>query len=526
LIPSHHWARNFTVTDDDIEYLTGLLLERETPLSSAELARALIEWRIQNEADEFEERFRNVQVYNPAQAYEVGQQVVFPAYDYALATVTSVRPGDNVEYGDFAVIGVEFDDAPEASQTREFAAELTLPHKLSSAGPGDMAQYTDPNSLTAEQILEANTDQIVDTVDERLSETPDLVILAGKWFPSELLLEVNDGHLFLAEAVLDLAGGGPMDTASILKEIGGLGDSPAELQVFSLNYALSSDNRFDEVGPAGRVWWYLKRLEPDDVRETPEMLRYQEIEYDRGALTPDMLALEAELDDELSPLQAPAAVGDEITITLTYPHRRAGTLPLNAKMRRIFPTAHRTQHIWVRLVDAQDGEEYQGWVVRQQRYVSGLSPLYRKHRMPVGAYVSVRQGDSPEKIVVDFRAHRARTEWIRLITPKNGQLSFENEKRAIGAEYDDLMIVGADDLAAVDALFQPTTSNRRSLVGLLRTLIAELSRLTPQGTVHAKTLYSAVNVFRRVPPGPIFATLATEPDFEHVGNHYWKLAGT
>lgn len=526
MIPSHHWARNFTVTDADIDYLSGLLLERETPLSSAELARALIEWRIQNEADAFEERFRDVRVYNPAQAYAVGQQLVFPAYDYALATVTQVRPGDNVEYGDFSVIQVAFADAPDASETREFAAELTTPHKLSTSGDGEIAQFTDPNSLTADQILEENYDAIVDTVDERLSDTPELVILAGKWFPSELLLDVNEGHLFLADAVLDLAGGGPMDTANMLKEIGGLGDAPAELQAFSLNYALSQDNRFDEVGPAGRVWWYLNRLEPDDVRETPDMLRYQELDYDRSALTPDMLALEAELDDELSPLQAPAHLGDEITITLNYPHRRAGTLPLNAKMRHIFPTAHRTQHIWVRLVDAQDGEEYQGWVVRQARYVAGLAPLYRKHRMPVGAYVSVRQGDSPEKIVVDFRAHRPRTEWIRLVTPKNGQIAFENEKRSIGAEYDDLMIVGADDLAAVDALFQPATSNRRTLTGLLRTLIAELSRLTPQGTVHAKTLYSAVNVFRRVPPGPIFATLATEPDFENVGNHYWKLAGT
>ena len=31
---------------------------------------------------------------------------------------------------------------------------------------------------------------------------------------------------------------------------------------------------------------------------------------------------------------------------------------------------------------------------------------------------------------------------------------------------------------------------------------------------------------RRLTPGPIFAALASEPDFENVGNHYWKLAGT
>ena len=44
MIPSHHWAHRFEVTDDDLEYLSGLLLERETPLSSADLARAFARW--------------------------------------------------------------------------------------------------------------------------------------------------------------------------------------------------------------------------------------------------------------------------------------------------------------------------------------------------------------------------------------------------------------------------------------------------------------------------------------------------
>ena len=85
------------------------------------------------------------------------------------------------------------------------------------------------------------------------------------------------------------------------------------------------------------------------------------------------------------------------------------------------------------------------------------------------------------------------------------------------------MIVGAEDLAAVDALFLPPEKDRRSLVTLLRILMSELSRLNPQGTVHFKTLYSALNVMRRCPPGPIVAMLQNEPEFEHVGNHYWKL---
>ncbi|MCD4686364.1 MAG: hypothetical protein K8S97_10545, partial [Anaerolineae bacterium] len=63
-----------------------------------------------------------------------------------------------------------------------------------------------------------------------------------------------------------------------------------------------------------------------------------------------------------------------------------------------------------------------------------------------------------------------------------------------------------------------------TLTDTMRHLLGELARLTPQRTVHAKTLYSAVNALRRCPPGPIFATLVARPEFEHVGGPYWRLA--
>ena len=111
---------------------------------------------------------------------------------------------------------------------------------------------------------------------------------------------------------------------------------------------------------------------------------------------------------------------------------------------------------------------------------------------------------------------------MRLVINKNNQIAFEDQKRAIGAEYDDLMILGTDDLAEVDKL--SAHYKRASVSSILHTLIVELSHNSPQGTVHAKTLYSAFNVLRRSPPGPIFATLETYSDFEHVGNHYWRLS--
>jgi len=49
-----------------------------------------------------------------------------------------------------------------------------------------------------------------------------------------------------------------------------------------------------------------------------------------------------------------------------------------------------------------------------------------------------------------------------------------------------------------------------------------LASLNPQETVHTKTLYSAINMIRRVPPGPLFTELIKHPDFQPVGDHYWQ----
>ncbi len=525
MMPSHHWARNFTVEDQDIEYLTNLLLERETPLDSETLARSLVQKRIQEEAAVLQERYKDARLYNPSHSYQIGQKLIFSEFDFETAVIVGARPGSNADYGNFNVIAVQFDDDDLNStrKHREFATELTTPHELSEEENDD--SFLSMTDLDEDDILEIAGKEIIGKVETKLRESDDLIYMARKWFPRDLLMEVNVGHLHLAEAVLDIAGGGPMQTEEILNEIGGLGKAPMELQTFSLNYTLNADSRFDEVGPSGEVLWYLNRLEPPEVLHIPAMLRYTPIDYDQSLLSNDMVALEAEIADEHSQVDELTVDDEEVVVTLTYPHRRLGTLPLSAKTAPIFPTARQTPRVCFTLIDGQDGEELQAWVVRKERYVFGLSKFYRKHKLPIGAYVSVRKSDQAGKVVVNFKAYKPRTEWIRLIVPKNDQIAFENQKRAIGAEYDDLMIMGADDLAVVDNLFQTTQQQKKSLTSILRVIIPSLGALTPQGTVHAKTLYSAVNVVRRCPPGPIFATLAANPDFQNVGGHYWKLSG-
>jgi hypothetical protein len=128
-VSSRQWARNFTINSEHIESLMTLLLEREMPLSTHELALALLEEQLEKESTAVKERFKDVQLYNPSHQYAVGQNLIFPSFDYATATVTGVRPGNNPEYGDYQVIGVKFNDDRD-ERMREFAAALATPHKL------------------------------------------------------------------------------------------------------------------------------------------------------------------------------------------------------------------------------------------------------------------------------------------------------------------------------------------------------------------------------------------------------------
>jgi hypothetical protein len=50
-----------------------------------------------------------------------------------------------------------------------------------------------------------------------------------------------------------------------------------------------------------------------------------------------------------------------------------------------------------------------------------------------------------------------------------------------------------------------------------------LAKLNPQSHVHASELYTAVNIIRRCPPGPILALLASRPWFIHVGDLHYRF---
>ncbi len=513
MIRETYWE-DLNITEEDIEALYNHLLETETPLTPEELAEALIGIRLEEEQRKLkQQRSGEASIYLPKAHYEIGQQLVFPALDWAQGEVVGVRPAHNPTMPPFEVIRVRFPDGSE----REFAAGvaehiLNDPPKLDANNP----------LLNAETVFATYGEAIARKVETALAENEEFVRIAGKWFPRALLMEVNIGHLNLAEAVLDMAGGGPLPTAEIMQQIDFPTDSP-KLAEFSLDYALQEDERFDEVGPAGKVLWFLHRLEPEWVKQTPPYLRYKPLDYDHDALTEEMLAMEAALGDELSPDGTPPAT-TKIDLTLIYPHWRAGTLPLSSKTAILFPTAYEAPRVRFTWVDAQTGKRFPGWVVRHGKYVYGLSEWYKDKGLIPGSLVTLERGEQAGEVVIRSHTHRPQRDWVRsVLVGADAQTVFAMLKQVVTAEFDERMVIAVPDAEALDAVWEQIARNRTPLENLVVSMLRELAKLTPQGHVHAAGLYAAINTVRRCPPGPIFALLATRPWFIHVGDLYFRL---
>lgn len=517
-VPESYWAE-FEVTDDDLDFLYNVLLEREIPLTARQMVESLVEHRLEMLARQAQQAEQpSVPNYLPAEAYEVGQQLVFEESGLRVGTVTGVREGQNPNHPPFEVIEVDFGDGGEM---REFAARFA-DHQLNQTPemPEEEESLDSP-----EEVLARHARQLAEVLESRLESTDDIVRIAGRWFHAALLAEINEGHLNLAEAVLDVAAGGPLPTSELAEHMELPPDLDPLTTEFSVDFALQEDERFDEVGPAGQVLWFLKRLEPPEVLEMPRRLRYQSEPYRRDLLTEELLDLEMRIDDELGDQsELPAEAVEEATIPLLAPHWDAGTLPLSAKLRSLFPTAYEAPRIRFMLVDGQTGEKFPGWVVLAGRYVYGLREWYQRYEIPPGGLIRVRRGDEQGEVIVEPLDARQRSDWIRTVTiDAGGQIGFTMLKHPVGSAYDDRMIVGIVDESALRVAWETGKELELPMERLVPHVFRELSKLNPQITVHAQELYSAMNVIRRVPPGPVFAELVERAYFEHVGDHYWRL---
>ncbi len=510
-----YWT-TFEIQEEDIEFLYHHLLELELPQTSEELLDALVRARIQRERQIIErQRSAGGAMYFPKEQHRIGQRLVFPSLGWQQGEVIATRQGNNPDLGEFSVIQVQF----EHGEPREFASSFA-DHLLNQ--PPQLVE--DENLFDPGVILQNYADELLDCLERDLKERADFVRIARRWFPRALLVEINAGHLNLAEALLDMAGGGPMTSAQLMEQLELPTNVSPRLVEFSLDRALQEDSRFDEVGPAGQVVWFLHRLEPVDVRQTPVFLRYNELDYERSHLTPDMLQLERELDDELSPFDGKISSLNEVQIRLIYPHWRAGTLPLSARMRPFFPTAHETPRIQFTLVDGDTGQKYPAWVVRPNRYVYGLSEWYAAKNLMPGSLVNVRRGQQPGEVIVQVATHRPIKDYLRtVLVGSDGGTVFAMLKQSMASAVDERMAISIPDVDALDEVWTRNQKERTPFEKVVVNTVRELARLNPQSHVHASELYAAVNIVRRCPPGPIFALLAARPWFNHVGDLHFRF---
>lgn len=512
-----YWQRQFAVDANDIEHLYSLLLESNQPQPMESLALALVQRHCQEEEVAIRTEFQRGTLYQPQDSYKIGEKVVFPRFDYLTADVIGQRPGHNPQYGDFTVVQVEFE---ANGGVKEFVADFPHPHPL-NLGEGQSLAETE-GFASPQELYELYKKSIHSKLLETLKANEEFTNFRDQWFLKGLLIPIHAGHLNIAEAAIDI-NEKPLPVEALLKDLDLPGDIPAGTQKISLNFALDADERFENVGPKGQILWCLRRLEPPQVNQTPRYLQVPDLPYDLDRFDSELRRLVGEIDDEATDpalIRPPISDADTAMVILNYPHLRAGALPITPKTAPFFPEAD-NHHVRITFIDKQSGDRIPGWVVSESKYVCGLDQWYAQNQLPVGAYVSLYRTDDPLTVLIDYRPVRLKREWIRVAVAQNDRLTFKLLRQATACEYDELMIVGQSDPAAVDSLWNNSETQRRSLVSLLRQILPELAKLNPQGTVHAKTLYSAVNVIRRCPPGPIFHELSTHACFVPMGHGYW-----
>jgi hypothetical protein len=519
------WRDQFEIAEEDLDFFHDQILDAETPLTTEQLALRIIEEYLRRETSRMESELSKGHIYQPSEGYNVGQTLVFPALDFTVGEVVEVRQGQNPEHGDFDVLRLKFDGSPEI---REFAARLQTPHRLNQLNGHGLSE--EGALLSAEEIYDLYQDEIEETILYALEEgdrAEEFVCVDDYWLLADQLAEVHVGHTNIAEALIEVQHR-PLSSTEILKELELEAEISQPMQIISLNHALSKDERFDKVGHDDEHLWYLRRLEPEEAIHVPALLSPTIPRYNRALLSVELLQLEWELDDEWGE----SSVGSDVpsmvpstSFTLIYPHRRYGTLPLSSRTRSFFPIAA-TGRSMITMIDGRWGNRYQAWIVHEGRYVSGLRKWMDEHGLPVGAHITLERTNKPGEIVIDYRPRRMKREWSRFATPqlKNHTFSLEMNKIQISCEYDEYLVVSTEDEKGMDALHTQFTANRVDLDSIVEMVVPELTKLSPQGTTHAKTVYSAVNMLYRCPPGPVFYALISNRAFRDTGGGFFAMA--
>ena len=508
--------QSFQVTGDDLDYIKNYLFESETPKTVEEIRNALVSNRIEREKSSIAKSRRDKgPVFTPKDSYKIGDKITISTQGWDQCEVVSIRPSHNPEMPPFTVIEVKFNNG-----TRKLFASELQEHMLNNPQqviPG--MEYLDADFALREHGVELSQ-----KIKHAMENDEDLVASAARWFHRSLLIDINIGHLNLAEAILDMNSGGPLSTANLIEQLDlPAGENPALLE-FSLNRALQEDPRFDEVGPTGEVLWFLEKLEPEDVRSIPLFLRQTQEPVDSSGFTPQINKALVQLDDEGLFDTDLALSPDVVQIVLTYPHWRAGTIPLSSRTNNLFPTALESPRIKFDFIDSDTKSAVNGWVVRPHHYVAGLRQWYLDNNIVPGTFINLHKADDAGNVVINANRHKPTKEWVRTaLVGADGGIVLALLKQQMATAYDEQMTTIIPDVEALDRVWQQTGKARLNTGQALLRIARELSKINPQGHIHAIELFSSVNVIKRVSAAVVFTYLTSHPMFSHVGDLYFRL---
>lgn len=511
------WRDEFRISEADLDFLTGLILESLKPQSTEQLAGALIARYCRLEQESAAREAVTSRVYRPMDSYQVGERLMFTAFNFAEGQIIDIRPGQNPRYGPFNVIRVAFDDGQE----REFAAQFDRPHPLNR--PLEELSLPQGEGMTEEEAIRTFLPYVAPRLEERLQSSGDWVRLNGQWFLSGLLPEVHVGHLNLAEAVIYEAGK-PITAQEMLGHLDLSPTASEAAQLFALNHALANDPRFDNVGTPEERVWYLRALEPPAAFERPAVLKPAFIAEEEDLIGLTMVDLVEEIGDELDLVEgAIVRPPRDIRFELNFPHLYAGTAPAGEALLRLFEQKGRSRFP-ITIIDGRTGKRFEAWVVPAHRYICGLGEWYATCGMTVGAEISFSPTGEPFTLVANIATARGgRSQWVRTASVEDGRLVLQIQRASVAVRCDPNMLIDVPNKEAIAQLMAQHEQANTSLFALVRMAFLELAKLNSQGYAHAKSIYSVVNMHRRSGAVPIFAILTRHACYDPVGDGQWAF---
>ena len=234
----------------------------------------------------------------------------------------------------------------------------------------------------------------------------------------------------------------------------------------------------------------------------------------------------AGIQDELEEdqLAEPAEPVDSCKVCVSYPHWKAGTLPLVGPLQTIFPTANETDSVVFTFRDKKCGETFIGWVILSKNYVCGLKPWYRANGIIPGSIFSVNRTEDPGVIELELIPPRSSKDWILTfnLDAKN-HFSFVTNQHKVTTDFDERMAIYVENIPQLDTFWESNNRKEANITRQIELVFRELAKDNPQGIIHFNAVYSAMNMLRRIPPTLLYTILLQEESIRRIDQMYFKL---